>query len=99
MQTRDNCRFRYCPCCKTRLYYCEECNSWYPRTRKDQLVHGGACRQRKSRAKKMVTDKNGQKYHLIGEVNDKGTLLVAVKFYDKSKRTWMRALLPKTDLK
>lgn len=43
----------------------------------------------------MVTDKEGKKLHILGEVKDKSLVLVAVKYYDRSKRAWVFELRPK----
>lgn len=47
----------------------------------------------------MVIDKTGKKFHLLGEVRDGERVLVAVKYYDKSKRLWFHELKPKEELK
>lgn len=46
----------------------------------------------------MVADKSGKKYHVLGEFNDAGKTLVAVKWYDKSARKWVHELKPKEEL-
>ncbi|HHQ6553274.1 TPA: hypothetical protein ACSTJZ_003168 [Serratia fonticola] len=45
----------------------------------------------------MVT-KDGKKLHLLGEVKDGDQVLVAFKFYDKSKKVWVRDLKPKAEI-
>lgn len=47
----------------------------------------------------MVATKEGKKLHLLGEVKDGNRMLVAVKYYDKSKKLWVHELKPKEELK
>lgn len=42
--------------------------------------------------------KDGRKLHILTEVTDDGQLLVAYKFYDKSKKVWVYELKPKSEV-
>ncbi|MCR9028351.1 hypothetical protein NXA99_07360 [Citrobacter amalonaticus] len=86
---------RPCRACGALLYLCPECGKWFPPKKKNQVICSDACRMRKSRAKKMIVDKSGKKYHRLGEVKDKGKEMLAVKWYEKKQ--WHYALKPKED--
>jgi hypothetical protein len=87
---------RRCRCCGTLLYLCDVCKkNWFAPTRSNQRLCGDACWIRRERAKKMVIDKSGKKYHRLGEVKDKGKEMLAVKWYEKKQ--WHYALKPKED--
>lgn len=99
MHVHNNAERKRCRCCGTLLYLCVECRKvWFAPTKKGQRICGNACRTAKLRAKAMVTTKDGKKLHLLGEVKDGEKVLVAVKYYDKSKRLWVHELKPKEEL-
>jgi hypothetical protein len=100
MGMRNSCSIRFCKCCKTKQYWCEYCEEWYVKGRKDQNAHGAKCKMRRLRAKTMMTTKDGKKVHVLSELLSKDKkALIAYQYYDKSKREWFYELKPVDEVK
>lgn len=101
MAMRNNCSIRFCKCCKTKQYWCEDCKDWYVKGRKDQLSHGARCKMRRIRAKTKLVIKEGKKVHVINDElkSGKGVPLIAYEYYDYSKREWIYELRPISEVK
>lgn len=42
--------------------------------------------------------KDGRLLHILSEIKDGETVMVAYKYYDKRKKVWVRELKPKTEI-